>query len=166
MGYIESLLAMSIGTALTNHVQKDRLGIILGEAGPLRVLPGQVRIPDTCFVAWDRFPGGKLVDVPIPPVAPDLAVEVLSEGNTEGEIGGNSATISPPARGSCGTSTGGPDRPGSSPPPINARCSARRACSTAATCCPASRSRCGRCSPSWRGRNGNPGGDGAPRSMR
>jgi Uma2 family endonuclease len=55
---------------------------VLGEAGTLRVLPDQVRVPDICFISWDRFPGRKLPDEPIPA----LAIEVLSASNTEGEM--------------------------------------------------------------------------------
>jgi Uma2 family endonuclease len=52
----------------------------------LRILPRQVRIPDVSFISWEKFPGGKLPRVQIPAVAPDLAVEVLSPGNSEGEL--------------------------------------------------------------------------------
>ncbi len=86
VGYIESLLAGAVLAALRQFVTAADLGIVLGEAGALRILSGQVRIPDTCFVAWQRFPGGVLPDVSIPPVAPDLAVEILSPSNTEGEM--------------------------------------------------------------------------------
>lgn len=86
MGYMESLLAMAIGEFLRRFVRKHKLGIVLGEAGTLQILPRQVRIPDVCFLSWKRFPGGKLPQTPIPAVAPDLAVEVLSESNTEGEM--------------------------------------------------------------------------------
>jgi len=86
MGYIESLLAMAIGEFLRRFVRERNLGIVLGEGGTLRILPRQVRIPDVSFLSWERFPGGKLPQTPIPAVAPDLAVEVLSEGNTEGEM--------------------------------------------------------------------------------
>ena len=86
MGYIESLLAMAIGEFLRKFVRDRNLGIVLGEGGTLRILPRQVRIPDVCCLSWERFPGGKLPQTPIPAVAPDLAVEVLSEGNTEGEM--------------------------------------------------------------------------------
>src|SRR5207253_2520315 len=37
-------------------------------------------------VSWDRFPGRKLPRERIPDLAPDLAVEILSEGNTEPEM--------------------------------------------------------------------------------
>lgn len=86
MGYMESLLAMAIGEFLRRFVRERNLGIVLGEGGTLRILPRQVRIPDVCFIAWQRFPGGKLPETPIPAVAPDLAIEVLSEGNTEAEM--------------------------------------------------------------------------------
>ena len=86
VGLIESVLAMAIGEFLHRFVREGKLGIVLGGAGPLEILPGQVRIPDVCFVSWERFPGGKLPKTPIPALAPDLAVEVLSESNSEGEM--------------------------------------------------------------------------------
>ena len=49
-------------------------------------MPGQVRIPDVAFVSWERLPGKVVPDVAIPDLAPDLAIEVLSEGNTEKEM--------------------------------------------------------------------------------
>jgi Uma2 family endonuclease len=86
MGYLESLLAVAIIEVLRKFVRTRKLGIVLGEAGTLRILPQQVRIPDVCFIRWERFPGGRLPKVAIPAVAPDLAVEILSEGNTAGEM--------------------------------------------------------------------------------
>jgi Uma2 family endonuclease len=86
MGYMESLLAGAIIELLRGFVREHKLGIVLGEAGTLKILPRQVRIPDVCFLSWDRFPGGKLPKVPIPTVAPDLAVEILSKHNSEGEM--------------------------------------------------------------------------------
>jgi Uma2 family endonuclease len=86
MGYMESLLAMAIGEFLRRFVRKHKLGIVLGPDGTLRILPRQVRAPDVCFLSWKRFPDGKLPQTPIPAVAPDLAVEVLSEGNSAGEM--------------------------------------------------------------------------------
>lgn len=86
MGYIESLLAIYIARKIGDFVESHKLGIVLGEAGTLRVLPKQVRIPDICFIGWKKFPGGILPKVQIPEVAPDLAVEILSPGNSEGEL--------------------------------------------------------------------------------
>ena len=45
-----------------------------------------VRIPDVSFTNWDRVPGRVVPDAPVPDLAPDLAVEVLSEGNTREEM--------------------------------------------------------------------------------
>jgi Uma2 family endonuclease len=86
MGYIESLLAVYILRKLGDFVESHKLGIVLAPDGALRILPGQVRAPDVSFIGWDKFPGGKLPQVQIPAVVPDLAVEVLSPGNTEGEL--------------------------------------------------------------------------------
>jgi len=86
MGYYESLVAATIIRILGRFVEDHDLGIVLAPDGPLRILPGQVRIPDVCFIRWERFPKRELPREPILPLAPDLAVEVLSEGNTESEI--------------------------------------------------------------------------------
>jgi Uma2 family endonuclease len=86
VGYYESAVAIYIGYLLVDFVKKGKLGLVLGEGGTLRVLPGQVRIPDISFISWNRFPGGRLPSEPIPAVALDLAVEVLSKGNTLGEM--------------------------------------------------------------------------------
>lgn len=86
VGYMESLLALAIGEYLRTYVREHHLGVVLGADGALRILPGQVRVPDVCFLRWERFPGGRLPESPIPIAAPDLAVEVLSEGNTESEM--------------------------------------------------------------------------------
>ena len=86
MGYIESFLVMRIGFLIQSFLTTHDLGIVLGEAGTLQVLPDQVRVPDVCFIAWERFPNRQLPSEPIPSIAPDLAIEVLSASNTEGEM--------------------------------------------------------------------------------
>lgn len=86
MGYTESVLAGMIIQWLGRFVEEHNLGIVSGEAGTLKILPRQVRIPNVAFVSWNHFPDGKLPKASIPAVAPDLAVEVLSDGNTEGEM--------------------------------------------------------------------------------
>lgn len=86
MGYYESRLAIVLAHLLEAFLDRHNLGIVLGEAGTLKVLPRQVRIPDVCFIRWEKFPNRELPRSPIPALAPDLAVEILSEGNTEGEM--------------------------------------------------------------------------------
>jgi Uma2 family endonuclease len=38
------------------------------------------------FYSWNRIPGGRMPEAPIPDLAPDLAIEVLSESNISGEM--------------------------------------------------------------------------------
>jgi Uma2 family endonuclease len=86
VGYYESFLAVRIICLLQAFVKTHDLGIVLGEAGTLQILPRQVRVPDVCFISWNRFPNRELPPEPIPTLAPDLAIEVLSAGNTAGEM--------------------------------------------------------------------------------
>jgi Uma2 family endonuclease len=86
MGYEEAELAMLIGTFLTNFVRPRNLGIVTGADGTIKLFAGLVRIPDVAFASWDRFPGRKRPKTPIPHLAPDLVVEVLSKSNTKSEM--------------------------------------------------------------------------------
>ena len=86
MGFRESLIAGPILTALNNFVVPRKLGVVTGADGMMRLFAGMVRIPDVAFVSRDRLPGGRVPAGPVPHLAPDLAVEVLSESNTEAEM--------------------------------------------------------------------------------
>ncbi len=86
MGYRESLLAGAILVFLRGFVDARNLGLITGPDGMMRLYPGLVRIPDVAFTSWDRLPAGRVPEQAIPDLAPDLAVEVLSKGNTPGEM--------------------------------------------------------------------------------
>ena len=86
MGYKESLLAIEIGYLLRTFLEAHDLGIVLGPTARSKILPHQVRIPDVCFISWDRFPDRQLPPEPIPDLVPDLAIEVLSKWNTEKEM--------------------------------------------------------------------------------
>jgi len=86
MGYLESIIAVRVITALMNFVTSRDLGFVSGEAGMMRLLAGLVRIPDVAFVSRKRLPGGQLPNEPIPQLVPDLAIEVLSPSNTPGEM--------------------------------------------------------------------------------
>lgn len=86
MGYFESRLAVVLGYLLETFLERHPLGIVAGEAGMMRITHRQVRIPDVSFVSWDRLPGGHVPREPIPDLVPDLAVEILSEGNTAAEM--------------------------------------------------------------------------------
>jgi Uma2 family endonuclease len=86
MGLRESILAAELIRLLGNFVRAHRLGVVAGEAGMMRLAEGLVRIPDVSFISAARLPGGKIPREPVPRLAPDLAVEVLSEGNTSQEM--------------------------------------------------------------------------------
>lgn len=86
MGFRESLLAVAISRYLHEFVTARNLGLVAGSDGMMQLFEGLVRIPDVSFVAWANVPGGKVPDQPIPLLAPDLAVEVLSRSHTPGEM--------------------------------------------------------------------------------
>src|SRR5262249_46199151 len=71
---------------LGSFVRRHKLGIVTGPDGTIRLFPGLVRIPDVAFASWDRFPGRRRPKTPIPHLAPDLVVEVLSKSNTKPEM--------------------------------------------------------------------------------
>ncbi|MBC8116380.1 MAG: Uma2 family endonuclease [Candidatus Saccharimonas sp.] len=86
MGYRESVLASLLIELLNAWVRPRNLGLVSSPDGTLRLWAGRVRIPDVAFTSWDRMPGRKRPTKPIPELSPDLAVEVLSESNTYGEM--------------------------------------------------------------------------------
>ena len=86
MGFFESRLAAVLIAILDRFLESHDLGIVLGEAGTLRILADQIRVPDVAFLSWRHFPGRVLPQVPVPSIAPDLAVEVLSKSNTKREM--------------------------------------------------------------------------------
>lgn len=86
MGYEESLVAARIIYLLSMFVAPRKLGLVSGEAGMMRILADRIRIPDVAFVSFDRLPNREIPRQPVPALAPDLAVEVLSESNTSREM--------------------------------------------------------------------------------
>jgi Uma2 family endonuclease len=86
MGFRESLLACFLITHISNVVRPRNLGLVTGESGMMRFFAGLVRIPDVAYIAWARVPGGRVPTAPIPQLAPDLAVEVLSPSDTIREM--------------------------------------------------------------------------------
>lgn len=86
MSYRESLLALFIAEMLNAFVRPRNLGLVTGEAGMMRLFGGLIRIPDVAFASWDRIPGGKVPTEPVPALVPELAIEILSPGNTPAEM--------------------------------------------------------------------------------
>jgi Uma2 family endonuclease len=86
MGFRESCLAGLILSLLREFVMPRNLGLVTGPDGMMRLAPGLVRIPDVSFISWERIPSRRMPKEPVTGLAPDLAVEVLSEGNTPAEM--------------------------------------------------------------------------------
>ena len=80
-------VAMEIGALLRTYVRSNRLGrVFAAETGfIIHRDPDTVRAPDASFVSSERLPAGELpigyMDLP-----PDLAVEVVSPGDTQREV--------------------------------------------------------------------------------
>lgn len=86
VGTYESYLAGVLTHLLWGFVREKDLGIVLPADGMMRLAPGLVRIPDVSFISWERLPGRKVPREPIADLSPDLAVEVISKGNTPEEM--------------------------------------------------------------------------------
>lgn len=86
VGYFESVVAGVLIHLLHDYLERHDRGIVAGEAGMIRLGIRLVRIPDVSFVSWERLPAHEAPRDPIAGVVPDLAVEVLSPGNTPGEM--------------------------------------------------------------------------------
>jgi Uma2 family endonuclease len=85
-GLSESGLAVFLGGLLNGFVIAGNRGIVTGPDGTMELMPDLVRIPDVAFTSWDRLPGRRCPTAPVPRLAPNLAVEILSRSNTPGEM--------------------------------------------------------------------------------
>ena len=86
MGWNESSLAVFLSGVLNAFVIPRNLGIVTGPDGTMEIMADLVRIPDVAFTSWQRLPERRRPTAPIPRLAPNLAVEVLSASNTPGEM--------------------------------------------------------------------------------
>jgi len=86
VGFIQSGLAGFLLGVLNAFVIPRNLGIVTGADGTVELMAGLVRIPDVAFTNWDRLPGRRYPTAPVPRLAPNLAVEVLSQSNTPAEM--------------------------------------------------------------------------------
>jgi Uma2 family endonuclease len=86
IGFTESRIAIIISAALETYAAAHDLGLVVGEAGMFRLPDNLVRIPDVAFARWEQFPNRELPAEAVPAIVPDLAVEILSKGNTKAEM--------------------------------------------------------------------------------
>lgn len=85
-GFFESTLAAMLIHFIHQYLDEHDLGLVGAGDGFLRLSSRSVRAPDVSFLSWKSMPGGELPASPIPRLAPDLAVEILSQGNTPAEM--------------------------------------------------------------------------------
>jgi Uma2 family endonuclease len=86
VGLLESVIAIQIATLLQQFAKPRALGLVAGEGGTIQLDLNLVRIPDVSFISYERLPGGECPTEPVPRLVPDLAVEVISAGNTRKEM--------------------------------------------------------------------------------
>jgi Uma2 family endonuclease len=83
MGFWEGQIAARLIVFLANFADPRDLGSVFAPDSTMRMSSGHIRLPDVSFIAKSRLPTTRQA---IPSIAPDLAVEVLSEGSTAKEI--------------------------------------------------------------------------------
>jgi len=84
VGLFESRIATNLMIQLGGYVNQHDLGGVSGEASTLRMPSnGRIRVPDVAFISKAHDPKTWQA---VPMLAPDLAVELLSESNTKEEI--------------------------------------------------------------------------------
>jgi Uma2 family endonuclease len=86
IGLPESILANVLTHFVEMVLDDHNLGFTAGEAGFIRLGTRLVRAPDFAFYRWDRLPDRRRPPGQIPPISPDLAVEILSPSNPRAEM--------------------------------------------------------------------------------
>ena len=86
MSFPESALTCDLIKMLGYFLDDHPLGFLTAPDGAVRLMPGLVRLPDISFISWKQLPKRERPTDPIADLAPALAVEVLSKGNTKREM--------------------------------------------------------------------------------
>jgi Uma2 family endonuclease len=86
MSYYASRVAAVLIYFIELFLDEHDLGVVATADGTVRLARGLVRVPDVAYFPWRMFPNRELPSEPIPDLAPELAIEVLSDSNTPGEM--------------------------------------------------------------------------------
>ncbi|MDB5352517.1 MAG: hypothetical protein JWN86_3764 [Planctomycetota bacterium] len=86
VGHQEGYLAMWLGHFINSYLDRHNIGYCAGAEAMMRIAPHLVRLPDVSFISWERLGSRLIPKTPVPNLFPDLAVEVISEGNTAAEM--------------------------------------------------------------------------------
>lgn len=86
-GNLHGRIAMRVGSSIEQHVRAHKLGVVFAaETGFLLARdPDTVRAPDAAFVSTERFAPHADAEGYLP-LAPDLAVEVVSPNDTFSQV--------------------------------------------------------------------------------
>ncbi len=86
MGWRQGLFAAVLIELFAPAIEKGRLGVLVGDQSFIRMPDDHRRSPDVAYYSRSRLPGGKPPRENVPAVYPDIAIEVLSDSNTAGEM--------------------------------------------------------------------------------
>lgn len=86
MGHRESRLAMWLVVEIGMYLRSRPIGVLAGPDAPHRLRTGRIRLPDVAFIPFTAIPADDDRNRPVVEWIPALAVEVLSEGNTDAEM--------------------------------------------------------------------------------
>ncbi len=86
VGWIEAQIALNLATALHIFVRARQLGTVAGADATLKMIGGNIRLPDISFISFGDMPGGRVPAQAVPRIPITLAIEVISEGNTKAEM--------------------------------------------------------------------------------
>ncbi len=86
LGRYESSLAMWMGMFLGQFLTENPIGQMTAPDGAYDTIDGHSRLPDVGFVTTARVVAAGAENDSVMPIPPDLAVEILSPGNTPKEM--------------------------------------------------------------------------------
>lgn len=88
MGFFEGRVGGMLLYFIETFLNEHNVGFCACADSMMRIVSGRVRLPDVSFISWDKLPRRRVPKKPIADLVPDLAVEVLSRGNTRREMKG------------------------------------------------------------------------------
>lgn len=86
MGFEDDYLGNRLARLLGNFVDERKWGVVGGSQSMQRLAPGVVRLPDVSFINPEKWRAWREHRPAIADFGPDIAVEVLSKGNTRAEM--------------------------------------------------------------------------------
>lgn len=86
MGNREALFASSFSAILCGFVRPRRLGVVAAPDAIVRMQNGRNRLPDIYFTPWSALPTDHTHLQPVAHYPIELAVEILSDGDTPAEM--------------------------------------------------------------------------------